>query len=340
MRLLLVTPSAPPAPTGNATTVGRYAAGLEAAGVPVRVVDLSRGERPLDVVRTLRPDLVLAYHAGRAGPTCLDLGLPLAVQLPGTDVHHDLDDAHRRPLVLAVLGAARRILATSAEVLAIAEAASPGAADRSVLLPRGVRLEPPRGNPREDWGVPTGAPLFLLPAGLRPVKGNLDCLGPLERLRSEGIPLRFVSAGPTLDEAYGREFLRRVERLPWALHAGVLPPPVLAAAYRAADVVLNTSRSEGTSNAVLEAMSLGRAVLVRDVPGNRVLVHDGEDGLLYRDEEGFLGGARALAASPGLRERLGAAAAERARRDCDPGLEIAALRAALVGALGAGPRPL
>jgi glycosyltransferase involved in cell wall biosynthesis len=65
------------------------------------------------------------------------------------------------------------------------------------------------------------------------------------------------------------------------------------------------------SNAVLEALSLGRAVLAADIPGNRSLVEDGVTGLLFDGAQDFARKAERLLADPDLRARLGMAGRER-----------------------------
>ena len=50
-------------------------------------------------------------------------------------------------------------------------------------------------------------------------------------------------------------------------------------------VVVNSSRSEGMSQALLEAMTLQVPVLARDIPGNRAIVQDGVTGLLFSDAQ-------------------------------------------------------
>lgn len=47
------------------------------------------------------------------------------------------------------------------------------------------------------------------------------------------------------------------------------------------DIAVNTSHSEGFSNAVLEYMSLERAIILSDSGGNREAIVDGESGLLF-----------------------------------------------------------
>ncbi len=90
-------------------------------------------------------------------------------------------------------------------------------------------------------------------------------------------------------------------------------------------MVLNTSISEGgMSNAVLEAMSKGRAVLASDVEGNRTIIRDGVDGFLFGSEEEFGKKAERLLVEPALRRRLGEAAQAKIAREFSPAREAEA----------------
>jgi glycosyltransferase involved in cell wall biosynthesis len=81
-----------------------------------------------------------------------------------------------------------------------------------------------------------------------------------------------------------------------------------------ADVLVLPSRSEGMSNALLEGMAHGLAVVASDVPGNREVVEHERDGLLvpYDDRDALAGALQGLLAD-GLRcRRLGREAARKA----------------------------
>lgn len=76
-----------------------------------------------------------------------------------------------------------------------------------------------------------------------------------------------------------------------------------------ADLVISASRYEGFSNALLEAMVLGRTVVATDCPGStRELVFNGETGILVppEDAEALATGILSALASPSM--RLGDAA--------------------------------
>lgn len=55
--------------------------------------------------------------------------------------------------------------------------------------------------------------------------------------------------------------------------------------YRAADLYISTSHSDGTSISLLEALACGKPVLLSDIPGNREWIEPGAAGWLYPDGE-------------------------------------------------------
>jgi glycosyltransferase involved in cell wall biosynthesis len=58
----------------------------------------------------------------------------------------------------------------------------------------------------------------------------------------------------------------------------------LPAYYRAADLYISTSHSDGTSISLLEALACATPVLLSDIPGNREWVTEpGQVGWLFRD---------------------------------------------------------
>lgn len=81
----------------------------------------------------------------------------------------------------------------------------------------------------------------------------------------------------------------------------------------AADVALLVSHQEGFSNALLEAMAQGLAVIATDVGGNRDAIDDRKSGLLVpvRDPERLGEAVLKLAYDVDLRKSLGAAARDR-----------------------------
>lgn len=91
----------------------------------------------------------------------------------------------------------------------------------------------------------------------------------------------------------------------------------LAELYLSSGVFVCSSRSEGMSNALLEAQSYGIPAVAFDIPGNRAVVEPGHNGILVP-----LGNAAALAqaivdllTNPARRQAMGQAARARTMRD-------------------------
>jgi len=117
--------------------------------------------------------------------------------------------------------------------------------------------------------------------------------------------LELVIVGQPLDEDYARDVYAAAAIRPWVRLIEAVPFEEMPAVYAAASIVLNTSVSEGLSNAVLEAMSAGRVVIASAIPPNMDLVGDTclEDdlgciesslleapcrGVIYRNRETFV----------------------------------------------------
>ncbi|MFO0932867.1 MAG: glycosyltransferase [Planctomycetota bacterium] len=346
-RVLLVTAEPEGLVSGNNTTIERFARRLRAAGVEatlLRLPSFPDAAARLVAARAARPDVVHALHARHAGPEAVALARaldrPLVVTSGGTDLDQDVFDPARGAVVRATLAAARVLLVTHPAAEATARAM--GLPLRVLRVPKGA--EPPPPAPPADrarFGVRDDEVLFVLPAGVRPVKNNRFPLAPLTRLRAEGAPVRLLLAGPARDEAYAAALRADLAAAPFAAWPGTFTGADREVLYATADVVLNVSHSEGGANAVLEAMVRGACLLAASIPGNTVFLTPTatapEAGRVYlaaptddpgrrrHDADDFLRHARDLAASPTLRRTLAAAARARARAEHDPAAEVAGL---------------
>jgi glycosyltransferase involved in cell wall biosynthesis len=330
LRIALATPFGPPSVRGNAVTASRIAAGIAQRGVHVRMWDLSTMpaseiEREIE---QYRPDVLHAFHAIRVGPLALRLArrleIPLVVTLTGTDANHDLFDTALAPVMRGVLEGAATVVVFHDSVGEEVMAALPDLRPKLAVIPQAVTLHVMEGFDLDaHWVVPPDAVLFLLPAGLRPVKNPLLPLEPLGRLVLRQPQVRLLYAGPVLDDGMAQALQSALEGLSWARHIGEVPREQMASLLNRADVVLNCSISEGgMANSVLEALALGRAVLASDIPGNRSVIEDGVTGLLFRDAIDFEACAAQLVLDPELRARLGTAGRTLMERRYPPEHEI------------------
>ncbi len=93
---------------------------------------------------------------------------------------------------------------------------------------------------------------------------------------------------------------------------GHVTEAVKAQLYAQAWVNLTASSAEGWCLTVMEAATCGTPSVALRVGGLAESIVDGETGLLADDEAGLVAAVRRVVEEPGLRERLGAAARERA----------------------------
>lgn len=330
MPVAVLAPFAFPAVRGNAVTVHRIVTGLRARDVDVAVWDLATTSEPVVAaeVESARPPLIHAFHALRAGPLGLRLArrleVPLVVTLTGTDANHELLDAANAPTVRRVLEGASVITAFDASIVDHVASILPDLRARLVVVPQAVRFG--AAVPFDltaRWPLPADRVLFVWPAGIRPVKAPRRPLPPFDRVVAAEPRVRLLYAGPVLDPVEGEALEAALAHRPWARHIGAVPHAAMPSLLGQADVVLNCSVSEGgMSNSLLEAMTLGRPVVVADIPGNRALVEHGRTGLRFRTAAELETAALLLARDGALRARLGAAARAHVEREFPPAREI------------------
>jgi glycosyltransferase involved in cell wall biosynthesis len=218
-------------------------------------------------------------------------------------------------LKLRALGFLDPILAApNADILAELPG-TPLAGLTAVVIPNGVdfrRFAPAsraeKAAARRDLGWEEGFSV-LSTSRLANDKGVADLLGDFLRVWTEiarGRPARLYIAGTGPDEDALKELARRLGAP--AVFLG--PRQDVERLYRAADVFLLPSRSEGMSNSLLEAMASGLPVLATKVSGTEGLVSDNEQALLYApgDDAGLRAALGRLFTEPALAERLGQSA--------------------------------
>jgi len=155
--------------------------------------------------------------------------------------------------------------------------------------------------------LPEGAPVFLYVGRLIEAKGLRELALAAREVKQTHSGARFQILGPA---EHGLGSVPLDEVLTWQKE-GLIEylgetkdvRPFIAAAT----AVLLPSWREGTPVSLLEAMSMGRAVIAADVPGSREVVRNGENGFLtpVHDVAALADAVRALADDPALAARLG-----------------------------------
>lgn len=319
LEMILASPDDLPPTAANPDEVGDLEQYLDAADVAV--VGVLHAFKCGDVLDQLAD--IKRRRGADFVPTVLVLG--------GTDVNVDAGD--KADVLTRRAHAVDKVVSFSASMIAAAPPGSLPSDGRTAVVPQGVSLpeeakgvpsveEVPSGGFEEEGfeeegfdvaddapspppplplheacGVPTSTPVFLLPAGLRPVKDVLWAVDAIDDAVGAGSanaspPFVLAIVGPSLDDKY-RDAV--VERLGRSKNVVLIPPVDRAHTVgymRAATAVVNTSKSEGQSGALLEAAAAGVPIIARDIPGNRALLDllldaTGETPDGERDEEGF-----------------------------------------------------
>lgn len=322
---------------GGIATVNRYRKGLQSCG---HLCELFGGSDEGGLKQSLEgtigrfnPDIVHAHDAYRCGTQLLGSRAPWVISLSGEDLHSDALDPATGPIVCEVIRRANRVLVPSPEAGLLVEERVPEAIGKIDVVSRAVARLPVSGTDlRRSLGIPRKRFLVFLPGGLRPIKGQHRAIPAISVLRAAGADIEMILAGPAQDEAYEAK-VRELCRL----HPGVRVLPTLAgermgAAYLDADVVLNTSLSEGAAPTILEAGILGRPVIASDVPGNRELIRHKETGLLFKDEDEMAKQILALYRNRSAAGALGVRIGEEFARRFGAGDEIQSLLSAYAAA--------
>ena len=321
MKVLILTPTCLPDLTGNAMTAERLRFGLNKEGLDIEVIksdsiDLS------SKITMFKPDIIHALHARKSGDTAMSHArqhnIPYFVTITGTDLYIDLLDSGSDDVSL-VLQSAAGVIVYSELTLKTLLTKVPEISEKAVIIKKAIHF-----NETNDKTIsPPKNAAFLLPSGIRPVKNVSFAIAPLERLRQDFPEITLTVAGPRLDDNEWELFLKKSKGKDWIRHLTVSHDE-MPDLYREAGIVLNTSISEGLSNAVLEAMYFGRPVLASNCEGNMAPFTDKKEGLFYKggDEEDFSKKARQLLKDQTLGDKLGRNAREKIHQENNPHREI------------------
>jgi glycosyltransferase involved in cell wall biosynthesis len=307
VRILIITPGQPRT-TGNWGLANRLQKGLKNLGHTVKIFESNEPSGQLErLTEEFVPDVINLLHAYRSGKPWLachrSRHIPLIVTMTGTDINHGLADPVQKSVILRILAKAKAIITINTFAKDILARVFPELSPKLHHVPPAIDLGRSPFHLLEQCNIPPRKVLFLHPAGIRPVKGNLELLEMFEAVIPQHL-CHLLFCGPLLDGDYAKRFLTLLRKCPWADYAGEIPSDAMPAAMRAADVILNNSVSEGFSNALQEAACLGVPILARNIPGNTAAFAPGRNGLLFDTPGDFVQQAVHLAKHPEVRRRL------------------------------------
>jgi glycosyltransferase involved in cell wall biosynthesis len=279
--------------------------------------DLAAVARFSGIVHDLRPDIVHA-HSSKAGAVAR-LARFSHPRIPVVYTPHGYAFAGHfsRPAErLAYRGVERTLAPLASRTVCVCEAEARLA--RSIGPSRRVRvvhngIEPAQDGPVEERiaSLSRLGPVIGALTLLRPGKGLETLIDAFPRVlaRHPTAQLAIVGDGPDLQELRAQTQLRGVADAVHFLGSSTEPQ----AALRGLDVFVHPSWSEAFPYVILEAMSLGRAIVASDVGGIREAVVDGASGRLVppRDEAALAEALIAMLSDPVRRTQMGAIALSR-----------------------------
>lgn len=292
-------------PRGNSTTIKRLVHFLQQKNINTSVVPyMEEG----DWYRS-DPNLYHILHATRfiqwQKESDFILNRPYLVTMGGTDINIDLQVSMDQQM-FSFLQDAAFITVFTEDAKDKVIRLFPGWAQKTIVIPQGIWLPW-----NVSWKKETDLlPRILLPAGLRPVKDVLHIIPALDSLTDQYPKMRFSILGAKLDEGVYNQVQKAMEKRNWMGYVGVVPYEVMKIWYEQAQIVINTSLSEGQSLALMEAMALGLPVIARKNEANLQLIQHEQTGWLYETMEDFQEAVHSIVRNPSLREKVTRQAAD------------------------------
>lgn len=178
--------------------------------------------------------------------------------------------------------------------------------EQAHLIPgSGVDVEVFRPTPE-----PAGEAVVMLAGRLLRSKGIPEFIAAARQIRGEGVPARFVIAGEPYPD--NPDTIQPQELVDWQTE-GVIEnwgwhDDMVEVIAQTAIICLPTRYMEGLPRLLVEAGACGRPVVATDIPGCRMIVRDGENGLMIPagDLPALVKALKTLLAAPALRQQMGA----------------------------------
>ena len=273
----------------------------------------------LDFARRLRRAGTQLLHSHLFGPIVGGSLTALLGRIPHVGTLHDIHMVQEVPSRIRQLKVAlalgTRLVAVSNQMNEFYRQRVTWRKDRILTIHNGirpVRIEAPVT--RESLSIAQDALVLICVGRLIPLKRVQDAIQALHAIGGS-IPatLVVVGEGPEMPRLQGLAAQLGVADRVRFLGARRDVPALL----RVADLFLQCSDTEGLSMSIIEALHAGLPCIVTQVGGNPELVHQDENGALYRHSDVAALTARVtrLAQNPELRRQMGERSRQSAQRD-------------------------
>lgn len=312
--IINVIPHNTPKTGGNATSAERVGTGLKHFGWNVSTIHYGL---PLP-----KAEGILAWNAWTVAAPLIAQGIDLAhmvVVWTGTDLWDGL--AQEPDLPARLDRVLCHVVFTESARARLLEYA-PHWHDRIVVIAPGVDEYLFHPHRVDTPSIPT----ILVAGGIREVKRTHWAVDLVESMREAGTLAELWLVGPARDSSEAARVQDRAKTRPWVKVWGEIPRVQMPSMYCRATVLLNTSRAEGVSNALMEAMACGIPVVAANIDGNASLIDHGQTGWLFNSAEDFVRRMPRILDDAQSRHRIADAAREAIRQKHGAHREAAAYR--------------
>ena len=231
-------------------------------------------------------DIVHAQYGYPNGLAALEIsrrtGIPNAVSIQGGDGHWVglCCETHRRA-IRAVFDHSNELIIGSPSFAEEVHENHRTPLERFTVIPGAInsdRFCPREGRTLGDVGTP---PILLYHGRVDRRKGVLELIEAVELLQSEGRVFRLVISGigPDLETAKTLTAAKSLDHM--IAFSGYVPYLDVPEVYRAADIFVSPTWSEGFSNTILEAMASGLPIVAARAVGVVDCLTDRENALFH-----------------------------------------------------------
>ena len=162
--------------------------------------------------------------------------------------------------------------------------------NRIVTFPWGVDVKhftPEKSNTqakiRQRLGWGKDAFVLLSTRGWAPIYGIVDVAHAFVHIARQHPELRLLMLGGGPQASAIHRVFNQSQMIDRVHFPGLISKEKLVDYYRAADLYVSASHSDGSSISLLEALACGAPVLLSDIPGNREWVEEGRQGWFFRE---------------------------------------------------------
>ncbi|ESP02422.1 hypothetical protein LOTGIDRAFT_172079 [Lottia gigantea] len=257
---------------------------------------------------------LLGIHLYKSGCLLKDCKKPYVIIIGGTDVNKYHTDLHMLDIMTQTVSSARYLVVFGESLRKRVHHLWPNLPPKKLVeIKQAVITNPSsfclyeylRSNDYIDnRSNNCDIKLFLLISGIRHVKDPLYLVKQMSYWHNEDDNIYYIIIGPMIEEDCYKEFTSTIKSLQGVVYIPGLSLSDTHTAIKQAYCVVNSSKSEGMSLALLEAMELGTPVLARNICGNRDLITHKLTGLLFNTPQEFVKEAKYLIMVPNLRETL------------------------------------